>query len=57
VKRALASVPTQEAQQMEVPSRFLDILRDLLAQRFDRRKLDFIAQAIEKKKLNLSLGP
>jgi hypothetical protein len=57
VKRALASVPTPEAQQMEVPSRFLDILRDLLAQRFDRRKLDFIAQAIEKKKLNLSLGP
>src|SRR5580704_13319644 len=40
---------------MKIPSRFLNIPRDLLAQRLHRRKLDLIAHPVEKTDLDFAL--
>ena len=43
-----------QREQVKISSRLLHILRDLLAQRFDRWKFDLLAQPIEKADLNFA---
>ena len=41
---------------MEVSARFAHIARDLFAQRIHRRKLDFVAQAMQEINLDFGVG-
>jgi hypothetical protein len=46
----------QNTQQVKIPSRFLYVARDLLAQGFHGGKFDFVAEAIEKADFDFAFG-